>query len=88
MLSYIAVIINRYEVPFLCFINKCDRPGAKPYRVVDQIRYAKEGIGNVPAVILLAQDEIANSRGCDQHSYRYLIRLFHCLDQGSESINL
>lgn len=28
----------RYNVPFIAFINKCDRPGADPYRVVAQIR--------------------------------------------------
>ncbi len=28
----------RYKVPRLVFINKCDRTGANPYRVVDQVR--------------------------------------------------
>jgi len=30
--------MSRYRVPRLAFINKCDRAGANPYRVVDQLR--------------------------------------------------
>jgi len=30
--------MNRYRVPRVAFINKCDREGADPYRVVDQLR--------------------------------------------------
>jgi elongation factor G len=30
--------MNRYNVPRVGFINKCDRAGANPYRVVDQLR--------------------------------------------------
>ncbi|MBW1669325.1 MAG: elongation factor G [Deltaproteobacteria bacterium] len=30
--------MNRYRVPRLAFINKCDRAGANPYRVVEQLR--------------------------------------------------
>jgi elongation factor G len=30
--------MNRYRVPRLAFINKCDRSGANPYRVVEQLR--------------------------------------------------
>ena len=30
--------MNRYQVPRIAFINKCDRSGASPYRVVDQLR--------------------------------------------------
>jgi len=30
--------MTRYKVPRLAFINKCDRAGANPYRVVDQLR--------------------------------------------------
>ncbi len=30
--------MNRYQVPRVAFINKCDRAGANPYRVVDQLR--------------------------------------------------
>ncbi|MCJ7596857.1 MAG: elongation factor G [Desulfobacterales bacterium] len=30
--------MNRYKVPRMAFINKCDRAGANPYRVVEQLR--------------------------------------------------
>lgn len=30
--------LKRYKVPRLAFINKCDRTGANPYRVKDQLR--------------------------------------------------
>jgi len=30
--------MNRYRVPRVAFINKCDRAGANPYRVTDQLR--------------------------------------------------
>lgn len=30
--------MNRYQVPRIAFINKCDRSGANPLRVVDQLR--------------------------------------------------
>ncbi|MFH0845684.1 MAG: elongation factor G [Pseudomonadota bacterium] len=30
--------MNRHGIPRLAFINKCDRSGANPYRVVDQLR--------------------------------------------------
>ena len=30
--------MNRYRVPKVAFINKCDRAGANPYRVVNQLR--------------------------------------------------
>ncbi len=30
--------MTRYGVPRIAFINKCDRTGANPYRVIDQIR--------------------------------------------------
>ncbi len=30
--------LKRYDVPRLAFINKCDRTGANPYRVRDQLR--------------------------------------------------
>jgi elongation factor G len=31
--------MNRYKVPRVAFINKCDRAGANPYRVVEQLRH-------------------------------------------------
>ena len=31
--------MNRYKVPRMAFINKCDRAGANPYRVVEQLRH-------------------------------------------------
>ena len=30
--------MNRYKVPRIAFINKCDRSGADPYRVAEQLR--------------------------------------------------
>ncbi len=30
--------MSRYKVPYVAFINKCDRSGADPYRVIDQIK--------------------------------------------------
>ncbi|MBW2650057.1 MAG: elongation factor G [Deltaproteobacteria bacterium] len=30
--------MKRYKVPCVAFINKCDRSGADPYRVIDQLR--------------------------------------------------
>jgi elongation factor G len=30
--------MRRYKVPRLAFVNKCDRSGANPFRVVDQLR--------------------------------------------------
>jgi elongation factor G len=40
--------MKRYEVPCVAFINKCDRSGANPYRVVDQL---KEKLGHNAVVM-------------------------------------
>ena len=33
--------MRRYNVPRICFINKCDRPGADPDKVMNQVRYGQ-----------------------------------------------
>jgi elongation factor G len=33
-----SIQMKRYNVPRLCFINKMDRLGANPWRVIDQVR--------------------------------------------------
>jgi elongation factor G len=40
--------MKRYQVPCVAFINKCDRSGANPYRVVDQL---KEKLGHNAVVM-------------------------------------
>jgi elongation factor G len=30
--------MSRYKVPCIAFINKCDRSGANPFRVIEQLR--------------------------------------------------
>ncbi len=30
--------MRRYKVPRIAFVNKCDRPGANPFRVATQLR--------------------------------------------------
>ena len=40
--------MNRYKVPRIAFINKCDRSGADPFRVTQQLR---ERLGHRPVVL-------------------------------------
>jgi len=40
----------RYQVPYIAFINKCDRSGANPFRVIDQL---KEKLGHNAVAVQL-----------------------------------
>jgi elongation factor G len=42
--------MKRYGVPRICFINKMDRAGANPWRVIDQIK-SKLHLNAVPVQI-------------------------------------
>jgi elongation factor G len=48
--------MRRYNVPRLAFVNKCDRQGANPYRVKDQLR-EKLGLNAVMVQIPLGVEE-------------------------------
>ena len=39
--------MSRYKVPYIAFINKCDRSGANPYRVIEQLK-TKLGHNAIP----------------------------------------
>jgi len=48
--------MKRYEVPCMAFINKCDRSGANPFKVIDQLRN-KLGHNAVPMQIPIGLEE-------------------------------
>ena len=48
--------LNRYKVPRLAFINKCDRTGADPYKVTSQLR-EKLGLNAVMIQIPIGLEE-------------------------------
>ena len=41
--------MRRYAVPRLCFINKCDRTGADPWKVLKQVRELRLNAGGARA---------------------------------------
>ena len=45
--------MNRYKVPRIAFVNKCDRTGAQPVRVVEQLR---ERLGHDAVLVQGEQD--------------------------------
>lgn len=48
--------LKRYKVPRLAFVNKCDRSGANPYRVKDQLR-EKLGLNAVMAQLPIGLED-------------------------------
>ena len=61
--------LKRYSVPRLAFINKCDRSGANPYRVKDQLR---EKLGHNAVLVQIPiglEEKLEGCRGsCDNES--------------------
>ena len=59
--------MRRYNVPRLCFINKCDRVGANPWKVIAQMRdklRGPEGVSKVHATDI-------SRRTAGGHSFTY-----------------
>ncbi|MGQ9795948.1 elongation factor G [Desulfosoma sp.] len=52
--------MKRYNVPRIAFINKCDRSGANPLKVADQLR---EKLGHVPVLLQIPLGLEADHRG-------------------------
>lgn len=52
--------MKRYNVPRIAFVNKCDRSGAHPLKVADQLR---EKLGHVPVLLQIPLGLEADHRG-------------------------
>jgi elongation factor G len=52
--------MKRYKVPCIAFINKCDRSGADPFKVIDQLEHK---LGHHPVAIQLPIGLEANHEG-------------------------
>lgn len=52
--------MRRYKVPFVAFVNKCDRSGANPFRVIEQI---KEKLGHNAVALQIPIGLEANFNG-------------------------
>ena len=53
--------MSRYHVPCLAFINKCDRTGANPYKVVEQL---KEKLGHNAVLMQIPMGLESDFGGC------------------------
>lgn len=66
--------MRRYEVPRIAFINKCDRPGANPDKVVSELRTKLRANAALIQLPIGLEDDLAGEwppvdaeRGCDEH---------------------